>query len=280
MNIINMIKFHVFVDLALTISTEHINQVFLENDSIPFRYLYCDEISLKADNVLSTLYAAKKYIMPHLEHACVEYLKTNVSADNACKLLSYCRLFEETEAIQRFWDVIDNQTVQVLQSDSFTDIDYETLEEILSRDTLNAEEIVIFNAANRWAEAECTRQGRDANSQNCREVLGGALYLLRFSTMTLDEFANGPGQSGLLNTQETNDIFFYHTARNKPKLRFPTARRKVPEKNIAQTPSCGNGFGNRGHPGFARHPACNSFGRANIRGTRVSDLDLDLDGAW
>ena len=30
------------------------------------RYLYCDEISLEADTVLPTLYAAKKYMMPHL----------------------------------------------------------------------------------------------------------------------------------------------------------------------------------------------------------------------
>ena len=268
--------------MALTISTECMcNQVFLKNDSIPFRYLYCDEISLKADNVLSTLYAAKKYIMPHLEHACVEYLKKNVSASNACKLLSDCRLFEETAAMQRYWGVIDNQTTKALQSDSFPDIDYQTLEEILSRDTLNVEETVVFNAAKRWAEAECSRQGRDANSQNCREVLGDALYLLRFSTMTLDEFANGPGQSGLLNTQEINDIFFYHTARNKPKLRFPTARRKVHENNTAQTP-CGNvpinGFGNRGHPAFpAGFPANNLFGHmhapANIQRNHVMDGD-------
>ena len=203
-------------------------QVFLVPGFIRFRYLYCDEISLKADNVLSTLYAAKKYIMPHLEHACVEYLKKNVSVNNACQMLSDCRLFEETEAIQRCWNVIDNQTTKALQSDSFTDIDYQTLEEVLSRDTLSAKETVIFNAAKRWADAECTRQGRDANSKNCREVLGDALYLLRFSIMTLDEFANGPGQSGLLNTREISDIFFYHTARNKPKLRFPTARRKCP----------------------------------------------------
>ena len=29
-------------------------------------YLYTDEIQLEPDNVLATLYAAKKYIVPHL----------------------------------------------------------------------------------------------------------------------------------------------------------------------------------------------------------------------
>ena len=30
------------------------------------KYLYCDNIQLKPDTVLATLYLAKKYIVPHL----------------------------------------------------------------------------------------------------------------------------------------------------------------------------------------------------------------------
>ncbi len=30
------------------------------------RYLYCDEVGLDNDNVLATLYCAKRYIVPHL----------------------------------------------------------------------------------------------------------------------------------------------------------------------------------------------------------------------
>lgn len=73
------------------------------------RYLYCDEIHLEADNVLATLYAAKKYIVPHLARACVNYLETSLTAKNACLLLSQSRLFEEPELMQRCWEVIDAQ---------------------------------------------------------------------------------------------------------------------------------------------------------------------------
>ena len=105
-------------------------------------YLYCDEIRLEPDNVLATLYAAKKYIVPHLARSklntylpikfltscrsyfllqyrnisktiycreCVKYLETSLSARNACLLLSQSRLFEEPELMQRCWDVIDAQ---------------------------------------------------------------------------------------------------------------------------------------------------------------------------
>lgn len=77
--------------------------------SLLFRYLYCDEIQLEADTVLATLYVAKKYIVPHLARACVNYLETSLTAKNACLLLSQSRLFEEPDLMQRCWEVIDAQ---------------------------------------------------------------------------------------------------------------------------------------------------------------------------
>lgn len=77
-----------------------------------FRYLYCDEIQLEADTVLSTLYVAKKYIVPHLARACVNFLETSLTAKNACLLLSQSRLFEEPELMQRCWEVIDAQVCE------------------------------------------------------------------------------------------------------------------------------------------------------------------------
>lgn len=77
--------------------------------SSPSRYLYCDEIQLEADTILATLYAAKKYIVPHLARACVNYLETSLTAKNACMLLSQSRLFEEPDLMQRCWEVIDAQ---------------------------------------------------------------------------------------------------------------------------------------------------------------------------
>lgn len=184
------------------------------------RYLYCDEISLEADTVLSTLYAAKKYIVPYLARACVRYLETSLSSSNACVLLSQSRLFEETVLMQRCWEVIDAQAEEALHSDGFVDIDYDTLRTVLSRETLNAKEQSLFAAAVRWAEAECLRQELDVNADNKRQVLGNALYMVRVPTMKLDEFANGAAQSGILTLQETNDVFLYFTALHKPQLPF------------------------------------------------------------
>ncbi|XP_036040806.1 BTB/POZ domain-containing protein 3 isoform X2 [Onychomys torridus] len=196
------------------------------------RYIYCDEIDLAADTVLATLYAAKKYIVPHLARACVNFLETSLSAKNACVLLSQSCLFEEPDLTQRCWEVIDAQAELALKSEGFCDIDFQTLESILRRETLNAKEIVVFEAALNWAEVECQRQDLALSIENKRKVLGKALYLIRIPTMALDDFANGAAQSGVLTLNETNDIFLWYTASKKPELQFVSKARKglVPQR--------------------------------------------------
>ncbi|KAL3874452.1 hypothetical protein ACJMK2_037463 [Sinanodonta woodiana] len=186
------------------------------------KYLYCDELDvpLAADNVLTTLYAAKKYIVPSLARVCVQYLETSLSAQNACILLSQGRLFEEQELMSRCWQVLDAQTEEALASDGFTEIDYSTLETVLNRETLNVREISVFKAMCRWAEAECLRKDLKSTPQNKRLVLGNLFYKIRIPSMTLEEFANGPAQSGILSQEETVNIFLHYTARIKPTLQF------------------------------------------------------------
>lgn len=196
------------------------------------RYMYSDEINLEADTVLATLYAAKKYIVPALAKACVSFLETSLEAKNACVLLSQSQLFEEPQLTQRCWELLDAQAELALRSDGFTDIDPPTLELILQRETLNVREVQLFQAALRWAAAECRRRGLMVTPRNKRAVLGKALYLVRFPTMTLQEFADGAAQSNILTLTETHDIFLWFTANNKPRLDFPLMKRTglVPQR--------------------------------------------------
>ncbi|KAL1116071.1 hypothetical protein AAG570_005566 [Ranatra chinensis] len=189
------------------------------------KYLYCDEIQLEADTVLATLYVAKKYIVPHLARACVNYLETSLTAKNACLLLSQSRLFEEPDLMQRCWEVIDAQAEMALHSEGFVDIDSTTLASVLGRETLNCKEKHLFEAALAWAGAECSRRDLEPTSHNKRTVLGDTLHLVRIPTMSLDEFANGPAQVGILTQQETIDIFLHFTALIKPHLNFPVKPR-------------------------------------------------------
>ncbi|XP_038130158.1 BTB/POZ domain-containing protein 6-like isoform X3 [Cyprinodon tularosa] len=190
------------------------------------RYLYSDEIDLDADTVLATLYAAKKYIVPALAKACVTFLETSLEAKNACVLLSQSCLFEEPELTQRCWEVIDAQAEMALRSDGFCDIDRQTLELILQRETLNTEEVVVFEAVMNWAAAECRRRGLGPSTHNKRDVLGRALFLVRIPTLSVEEFANTVAQSDILTLKETHNVFLWYTASKKPVLDFPLTPRQ------------------------------------------------------
>ncbi|EPQ20536.1 BTB/POZ domain-containing protein 6 [Myotis brandtii] len=158
--------------------------------------------------------------------ACVHFLETSLEAKKACVLLSQSRLFEEPELTQRCWEVIDEQAEMALQSEGFCEIDWQTLEIVVTREALNTKEAVIFKAVLNWAEAECKRQGLLTTPRNKRHVLGLALYLVRIPAMTLEEFANGAAQSDILMLEETHNIFLWYTVASKPPLDFPLNKRR------------------------------------------------------
>ncbi|XP_071794212.1 BTB/POZ domain-containing protein 1-like [Asterias amurensis] len=186
------------------------------------RFLYSDEVQIGPESVMTTLYTAKKYAVPALESACVEFLKKNLSADNAFMLLTQARLFDEPQLANLCLETIDKNTTEGLQAEGFTDIDLDTLTVVLERDTLGIRESKLFSAISRWAEHEAIRQQYPATSENKRKVLGNALKLIRFPLMTVEEFASGPAQSGILTDREVVSLFLHFTVNPKPSTEFPS----------------------------------------------------------
>lgn len=61
------------------------------------KFLYSDDVCIGPESVMTTLYTAKKYAVPALEKACVEFLKRHLSPDNSFMLLTQARLFDEPQ---------------------------------------------------------------------------------------------------------------------------------------------------------------------------------------
>lgn len=184
------------------------------------RFLYSDEVHIGPESVMTTLYTAKKYAVPALERHCVEFLKSNLSADNAFMLLTQARLFDEPQLASLCLDTIDKTTSEALSADGFTDVDLETLCAVLERDTLHIRETTLFQAVMRWCENRCARHQVPAVPENMRSLLGKGLSLIRFPLMTVEEFAQGPAQSGLLTDRELVSLFLYFTVNPKPPIPF------------------------------------------------------------
>ncbi|XP_016395865.1 BTB/POZ domain-containing protein 2 isoform X2 [Sinocyclocheilus rhinocerous] len=184
------------------------------------KFLYSDEVQIGPETVMTTLYTAKKYAVPALEAHCVEFLKKNLRADNAFMLLTQARLFDEPQLASLCLENIDKNTADALAAEGFTDVDIDTLVAVLERDTLGVREVRLFGAAVRWAEAEAQRQQLQPTPENKRRVLGKALSLIRFPLMTIEEFAAGPAQSGILSDREVVSLFLHFTVNPKPHVEF------------------------------------------------------------
>ncbi|KAF7996341.1 hypothetical protein HCN44_001973 [Aphidius gifuensis] len=183
-------------------------------------FLYTDEIQIDPETVMTTLYTAKKYAVSPLEKHCVDFLRANLTSDNAFLLLTQARLFDEPQLASVCLDTIDKFTTDALNADGFTDIDIDTLMVVLERDTLRVRESKIFQAVLRWSESECRKQQLPVTPENQRSVLGRALSLVRFPLMSVEEFAMGPAQCGLLTDREVVSLFLYFTVNPKPQVGF------------------------------------------------------------
>ncbi|XP_064168891.1 BTB/POZ domain-containing protein 1-like isoform X1 [Anguilla rostrata] len=184
------------------------------------RFLYSDEVHIGPETVMTTLYTAKKYAVPALEAHCVEFLTKHLRADNAFMLLTQARLFDEPQLASLCLDTIDKSTADAINAEGFTDIDLDTLCAVLERDTLGIRESRLFGAVVRWADAECYRQQLPLTSENKQKVLGKALTLIRFPLMTVEEFAAGPAQSGILFDREVVNMFLHFTVNPKPRVDY------------------------------------------------------------
>jgi len=193
------------------------------------KFLYCDDISLNEDNVLSTFYCSKKYLVNYLSKACIKYLTQILNPQNAFVLLNQFRMFDdEKDFVNQCLEVIDCQADKAFESEPFVDIDESTLKLILQRETLNIKELNIYKHCLRWSEEECKRKNLDLNPRNKRYVLDKLIHLIRFGAMTLDEFANSPALDGLLTAEESNSLFLHFTTKNENNLltKFNTKKRK------------------------------------------------------
>ncbi|EFP08492.1 hypothetical protein GCK72_014186 [Caenorhabditis remanei] len=172
------------------------------------KFLYSDEVKIEAESVMTTLYTAKKYAVPAMEKECVRFLKQCLVPDNAFMMLSQAKLFDEPELVQKCHEVIDKNTLEALNGEGFTDIDLDTLCEILTRDGLRIREIFLFQAVLQWSEFETKRRGLPANVDSRRNVLSRAISLIRFPLMKIEEFALHVDPQ-LLSEQEMNKIYKY-----------------------------------------------------------------------
>jgi len=186
--------------------------------------IYTDEVEVNADNIQALMKIAKKYQVDKLSALCADFMQGDVNADNVLDLFQIApTLLGDEEFGLKF---IEEHTEKVIEHEAFTRLSKDRLLVLLKSDRLSAEEVKIFQAVQKWAEAEKKRRG-DAAKADIAEVV----TQVRFPTMEVAHIASTVTSSGLLEQAQLVQLFSYcanpdEKWRSSQSLPFPTKPRE------------------------------------------------------
>lgn len=212
-------------------------------------YIYTNNINLLSfDQVCEVCYAAKKYMIPPLVKQCTGYIWSDIHYGNVCRAYEFARLFEEPELMDKCLQIMQKETHLLINDRSFDDIEIATLKTLLQQEKLSVNEGDLYQGCVSWAEQECQRQVLEKTPTNKRKVLGDAINLIRFLSLSPAEFASGPAVTGLLTQDECYPLLMNISSQGclpLPQGFSPiTTSRKPPEPPARQmTPLRGHGEG-------------------------------------
>jgi BTB/POZ domain-containing protein 3/6 len=215
--------------LAVKDSIVHLSDTNEESLEQFLRFLYTEECTLTGDNVVATMYLAKKYIIPSLNKKCVNFLLENLNPENALDVSEQAARFDEKKLEKRCWKVIEYKTGNVVASDSFNNISQTTLAKLLKRDILKIAEVELFQAVLKWIDFQCSRKNLEPTGDNRRSIIGEAIYDFRFFDMSQKDFVEHVSKSGLLTSDELVPIYEEFLGINSPALKL----KKLPNRKQA-----------------------------------------------
>ena len=179
------------------------------------RFIYTDEILLKWENVFQILNLAKCYLIPCLQAKCTKFIEESVTEENALVALQQSLAFDENAATKKSLEIIADKASEIVEEDSFLSLNLASLKAILMLEALNIEEIDLFLVVDKWCENQLTKEGSEICAASKRKVLGNAVYLIRFPTMTLKDVAKDCSKSGILTLEQVVDVMHYISLESK-----------------------------------------------------------------
>ncbi|XP_046562621.1 BTB/POZ domain-containing protein 6-like [Haliotis rubra] len=189
-------------------------------------YLYTDDVRLDPENVSLVLYAAKKYGIKGLRTRCLRYLEADLSPDSACVIMEQAHVYDEDDLRLKALNYILKTGDGTLRARTVGELCHECLSMVLASDDLNAPEDVAFFGALYWSECELERHGKDITPEGRRDVLGNAIYSIRFPLIEKKIFVQKVSPFGVLNDVETNTVLQYHIIPEVGAKPFITEERK------------------------------------------------------
>ena len=151
----------------------------------------------------------------------------NLDLANVLCVLSHAQKFDEKNLVDRCWEMIENETEEVVKSEEFVQVDKSLLEAMVKRATLTISEVKLFRAVDLWATDECERQGVLASGKVKRRILGEQIVKnIHFPVMEEKDFTSTVIYSNILSrTAEERELMRNFNGTLTTSVGFPEDQR-------------------------------------------------------
>lgn len=188
------------------------------------QFFYLDKITLNDENVAEVMTLADKYDVRGCLNLCAQFLELTLSATTAAWYYELATSFNLNYLAGLCEEKICVETKCVFKSETFLHCTQSILREILRMEHLSCDEIDVFEASMNWAIEACKLAKEEETIANQKEHLGDCFELIRFPTMTTEDFSKC-AERGVFDGNEMLDLLRYLTIHQE--LRVAT---KYPRK--------------------------------------------------
>ncbi|XP_063709292.1 BTB/POZ domain-containing protein 6-like [Culicoides brevitarsis] len=188
----------VFHSMFFTFGNERDNKIEIpdcsaESFALFLKYVYLHELTLVSIYDATEVYKiAHKYEVLSLQKLCEEYIVEAMTPNEACSAMRFAKFIENEEIKKKSEQMIVENTVEVLNSQDFLETNVETVEFIVKCEKLKVEEIILFEAVEKYARSH----------KLARHQMENVVQNIRFLTMSKKEFNDRAMRSNLLTYME------------------------------------------------------------------------------
>lgn len=153
------------------------------------RFFYMNTIQINTDNVTELYLLARKFDEPQLEELCASFLENTLTFSTVFTAHDLAIKFKRPKLMLLCGEKFQSNANQLFLTEEFSCCSFSTFKKILSSMDRTLDPGIEVNICIKWAKNKCRQNKIDPdNLKNCRKQLGDCFGLLRFSTMSSEQF--------------------------------------------------------------------------------------------
>ena len=168
--------------------------------------IYKKSAKVTWENVNQLSYLRKKYMLMETRPFST-FIKSIINIDNCLDALDISATLEEDVMVEECLNVIRRDITVLVITKRFLELKQPALKAILKQDMLNINEFDLFLAVDKWCTYQVKLKISNGEKMTKREIIGDALYHIRFPLIKIEAFTRYCRSSKMLTNKEIVSLY-------------------------------------------------------------------------